>query len=257
MMETRDTPYYVISLRGPLAGPVLRGEGGAVGSSPVLDLTPWEIVPEENWTWPEFDLGVITSPAAASLVVSRFASLLSGYKWFAPGQGTASVLRDLVPVAAPVESQDSEGLLALPELQSVSGQRVAVFTAPGGRGLIPQVLRERGAEVSEVFVYRRVEVEPEPAVRERWARLRQSSDARGVVWVTSAAAYRALLAQLSDAERSALSGLRHVVSSPRVASVVGSLGATDIVQAAGPAESDLWDALSDGSMNGERPQVEA
>ena len=255
MMEIRDTPYYVISLRGPLpsaSAAALRGEGVVGEPYFVLDLTPWDIVPEENWAWPEFDLGVITSPAAASLVVGRFESLLHGYKWFAPGQGTAAVLRALVSVEAPMVSQDSEGLLALPALQSeaVQGRRVAVFTAPGGRGLIPRVLRERGAEVAEVFVYRRVEVAPDPAVRERWASLRAHSGARGWVWVTSAAAYRALRAQLSEPERLALSGLGHVVSSERIDAVVGSLGAAEIVVAAGPSESDLWDALANAGMNG-------
>jgi uroporphyrinogen-III synthase len=112
------------------------------------------------------------------------------------------------------------------------------------------VFRERGAEVAEVFVYRRVEVAPDPAVRERWASLRAHSGARGWVWVTSAAAYRALRAQLSEPERLALSGLGHVVSSERIGAVVGSLGAAEIVVAAGPSELDLRHALANAGMNG-------
>jgi len=51
---------------------------------------------------------------------------------------------------------NSEALLALDDLQDMSGQRVAVFRGNGGREYLHDTLTERGAEVDYAEVYRRV-----------------------------------------------------------------------------------------------------
>ena len=48
----------------------------------------------------------------------------------------------------PRESQTSEGLLALPELQRLRGKRVAIIGAPGGRELLVQSLQASKARVT-------------------------------------------------------------------------------------------------------------
>lgn len=60
-------------------------------------------------------------------------------------------------VISPTARYDSEGLLALPELQmaQMQGQRVMIFRGDGGRELIAQTLRERGASVDYITCYRR------------------------------------------------------------------------------------------------------
>jgi uroporphyrinogen-III synthase len=89
-----------------------------------------------------------------------------GLRAAAVGAGTAAALRGRgVPqVLAPTAGADSESLLALPALQEVSGQRVLVFRGVGGRELLGDILRARGADVEYVECYRRVRpaADPEP-----------------------------------------------------------------------------------------------
>jgi uroporphyrinogen-III synthase len=75
----------------------------------------------------------------------------------AVGTATARALSDsgLDPTLVP-ERMDSEGLLALPGLQTVGGKSIFILRGDGGRELLPDTLRKRGAEVHVVEVYRRV-----------------------------------------------------------------------------------------------------
>lgn len=57
---------------------------------------------------------------------------------------------------------DSEGLLALPVFQSVTGQSWLVVTGEGGRGLIASQLTRRGARVDVLETYRRAPLDPAP-----------------------------------------------------------------------------------------------
>ncbi len=91
----------------------------------------------------------------------------------AVGKATAQALHeagyrvDLLPV----ERFDTEGLLALPELQRISGENIVIVRGEGGRPLLGDSLRERGAEVVYAEVYRRVcpDVDPSSLLR-RWQR---------------------------------------------------------------------------------------
>lgn len=59
-------------------------------------------------------------------------------------------------VLMPAARFDSEGLLALPQLQHVAGRRVMIFRGHGGRTLLADTLAARGADVRAVACYRRV-----------------------------------------------------------------------------------------------------
>jgi uroporphyrinogen-III synthase len=74
----------------------------------------------------------------------------------AVGQATARALEAMgLPATLVPRRMDSEGLLALPLLEDMHGRRVIILRGNGGRELIAQTLRERGADVQQVEVYRR------------------------------------------------------------------------------------------------------
>lgn len=63
----------------------------------------------------------------------------------------------------PAEGFDTEGLLAHPHLQRLEGQRVLLVKGAGGRELLADELRRRGARVTLAEVYARAPVNPGPA----------------------------------------------------------------------------------------------
>ena len=104
-----------------------------------------------------YDLAFFVSANAAEYgapPVGRWPARLAAY---APGPGTAAALAAVgVPYPrVPETSYDSEGLLALAELADVKGKRAIVFRGQGGRELLADTLRERGATVETVSCYRR------------------------------------------------------------------------------------------------------
>lgn len=73
------------------------------------------------------------------------------------GQGSAKALRDLGinQIIAPTERFDSEGLLALPELQNIAGWKIIIFRGDSGRELLGDTLKARGATIEYAACYQR------------------------------------------------------------------------------------------------------
>jgi len=107
-----------------------------------------------------FDLAIFISPNAARLAMQRIASaggLPAGLGVAALGPGTIAELKKfgVREMITPEADFDSEALLdALSGLQ-FAGKRVVIFRGQGGRALLGESLRRRGAEVEYVECYRR------------------------------------------------------------------------------------------------------
>ncbi|WP_165856229.1 uroporphyrinogen-III synthase [Marinobacter sp. JSM 1782161] len=80
-----------------------------------------------------------------------------GLNWYGVGQGTADVLRAAgLRVRIPATGYSSEHLLALASLARPAGDKVLIAKGRGGRELLGETLRERGARVDNMVLYERV-----------------------------------------------------------------------------------------------------
>lgn len=173
---------------------------------------------------------MFVSPNAARHAIEAMAPAVipSGLRIFAPGPGTADVLRDLgvARVTVPEERFDSEGLLALPELADVRGRRIVIFRGEGGRELLADVLRERGALVEAIPCYRRVKPKqsPQPLID-----LQQNGHLDGIV-LTSSEGVRNLAELLGGHAAQIFEGAVVFTSHPRIAAAARAAGSRKVVE---------------------------
>ena len=97
------------------------------------------------------------SPTAASRILGQVGAWPGALRAAAVGAGTRRELErhGVRGVIAPKEGADSEALLKEPELQQLARKRIVIFRGEGGRALLGDTLRERGAQVEYAACYRR------------------------------------------------------------------------------------------------------
>jgi len=104
-----------------------------------------------------YDLLVFISPNAVKYGMAALGAVPDSVRIATIGQSSAQALRELgvAQVIAPIERFDSEALLALPELQNIPGWRIAILRGDGGRELLGDTLKARGAQVEYIACYQR------------------------------------------------------------------------------------------------------
>jgi uroporphyrinogen-III synthase len=157
------------------------------------------------------------------------------------GEATAKALGEVgLPATLIPDRMDSEGLLALPALRSMTGRRVLVLRGNGGRELIADTLRERGAEVTQIEVYRRQLPQRIAGVRnliQGWDNLVD------VVIATSGTILDNLFTLLGETGAARLHDTPLVVVSERLAMHAATLGCREVRVARSARDRDLLDAL--------------
>ena len=170
-----------MNLHGPLAGrtivvtrplaqavplaDAIATAGGIPLIFPLLEISPAsdpQPLAEAISRLADFALAIFISPNAVDYALP---AILARGPWpaallpAAVGQGTVKALagHGVNGCVAPTERFDSETLLSLPELaaEKVRGQRIAIFRGDGGRELLAETLRQRGATVDCVTCYQR------------------------------------------------------------------------------------------------------
>ncbi|TCV96060.1 uroporphyrinogen-III synthase [Luteibacter rhizovicinus] len=187
------------------------------------------------------DIVVFTSPAAVRFAAA-IAPLTTTATVIAVGFGTANALRlaGLPDAICSDRSQDSEGVLALPELANVTGRRVALIGAPGGRGLLRAQLAARGADLDEVHVYHR----GAPRLDGRHIDPLLKLTRRSMVLLSSAEALGHLQRALVPSAWRKLVAAVAVVSSERMREAASAAGFERIAVARSARPADLVEAAA-------------
>lgn len=176
----------------------------------------------------EFDLAIFISPTAVERAVTLIGRRLPArLRVAAIGAGTARVLADyrVADVIAPEQGGDSEALLALPELKAVAGKNIVIFCGEGGRELLADTLRARGAEVQRAPCYCRVRPETDPApLFSLW-----EQNALDALVVTSSEGLRNLVAIVGSERKSLLAATPLFVPHFRIEEAGRTLGLERVV----------------------------
>lgn len=172
-----------------------------------------------------FDIAVFISPNAVQRVLNL---ALAERAWpettriAAIGNRTAQELKGFGHPAQilPPRRFDSEALLAQEAMQDVAGKRVVIFRGDGGRELLGDTLRQRGAEVAFAEAYRRGRPEADTS-QLMYAFSRGQID---LITITSGEGLRNLYEMVGKLGRMWLRKTPVVVGSARIAEVAAELG---------------------------------
>ena len=167
-----------------------------------------------------------------------------GLQWYAIGTATAEALSNYGIEASQAQgSMNSEVLLALPALQSVTGDKVLIVRGVGGRDYLQQQLQQRGALVEYVECYRRTI--PERPTGELAALIEEQSF--DVVCVMSGESLQNL-SQLLGNREALLHNKILLVPGQRVADKAKALGCQRLIVAENASVDGLLHALDASAL---------
>ncbi|MGR8934821.1 MAG: uroporphyrinogen-III synthase [Gammaproteobacteria bacterium] len=173
---------------------------------------------------------------------------LSGVRFAAVGNATAKAMRDRqVPVdVVPKQGFSSEALLACPQLQQVAGLSCLVVRGRGGRELLADTLRQRGASVAYWEVYERVK----PTLDIETIIARCDRKLLKILTITSGEALQNLIEMYGGSLPEQWLSMPLVTVSSRIAAIARQAGFKQIAVAAESSDPAIINTVS-GLINGE------
>jgi uroporphyrinogen-III synthase len=192
---------------------------------------------------PRCNAVIVVSKPAARIALDLLGNSSSlTMPWFSVGAATAQILSDHgLDVSFPADGDDSEALLQLPRLReavSHPGAQVLILRGEGGRELLAERLRELGASVEYLELYRRDL--PAYAPKELPRRI-EAERLNGLV-VSSGQGFEHLRQMAGDTWPT-IAPLPLFVPSPRVAELARAAGAQTVVDCRGASAAALLTAL--------------
>jgi uroporphyrinogen-III synthase len=227
---------------------LIEAEGGEAIRFPTIEIAPTEHQQRLHDTLQRldtFNLAVFISPNAAKFVFQSLTDL--GRKLpeslllACVGKGCASTVEKhgYTVHAMPVSGIGSEGLLEHELMQLMEDKRVVIFRGNGGRELLADSLRQRGAEVEYCECYRRKmpDVDAAPLV-ERWRK-----GGLDIVTITSTQALQNLKQMIGDDAANLLQDTPLVALSSRIGEVASALGCKQVLVTGDTGDMAIVDAI--------------
>jgi uroporphyrinogen-III synthase len=197
---------------------LIRDAGGEPILFPALEIEPLPQTAISSFLerLKHFDLFIFVSPNAVRIAlpnILKHEGLPPRARVAALGPATAAELKkfELRNIISPQEGFDSEALLGELSMMPLQGGQVLIVRGQGGRELLAEQLRSRGAIVEYLECYRRIK--PDRDLGE----LLLSSDGAKACLATSSVIVENLFAMAGAAERSWLCNMPFFVPHPRVA----------------------------------------
>ena len=205
-----------------------------IAITPLNDYNQFEAVINQIET---YDWAIFISSNAVQNGMPRLvkASIPKNINFAAIGPVTASELESfgIKHVLIPNSRFDSESLLTLPEMTDVTGKKILIFRGVGGRDVLAETLKARGAQVTFAECYQRINPQTNCALL---ANLYREKKLHGIV-VTSSEAMRHLLDLAGNADW--LNNVTLFVNHARIAELPKQLGLKVVVANAAGDESML------------------
>lgn len=208
----------------------LQALGAEAINFPVIDILPADPEPLRQLDLTRFALAFFVSPNAVeqACAIRPQSDWPSSLQVSTVGPGSARVLREQgwSQVIAPENGFDSEAVLALPEFSadSLAGRQVLLVRGEGGRELLADTLRARGAVLEQVSVYRRACARLDPAPLFRRFR---AGELDALVFSASEG-LRFFLQIAGECAQELLQALPCVAPHPRIAEALREAGAREI-----------------------------
>ncbi len=157
------------------------------------------------------------------------------------GKATANALKmaGLSVDLLPEQHYNSEALLAMPEMQYIQGQRVLIVRGADGREELAHSLRQRGADVHYLNVYKRIM--PSTDNTDVISLLEQNK--LDVITVTSGEILQNLLIMLGEGHHRYLFTLPLVVVSDRIKQIATNMGFKHIAIADSPSDEAILETV--------------
>lgn len=230
---------------------LLEHRGFNVLRLPLIDIRPVEVTAAALQIFnrqPTIDWLIFISANAVDFALAanngKIPANCPNAKVAAIGQATARALQQfgITVDAVPQQGYTSEALLALPALQQLQGQRCVIVRGDGGRELLAETLRARGAQVEYFEVYRRQMPVNDPSELVEWLQARMLD----VVAVTSAEALQNLLALLpAQPDRARLFACQLVVMSDRLRQIAQEVGFKAVTVSDGASDQAVFKTIID------------
>jgi uroporphyrinogen-III synthase len=226
---------------------LIRDAGGRALEFPALEIAPGGDPERLQRIFAGLDryrLAIFISTNAVDYAapwIRRAGGLPPGLRLAAVGRATARALsqRLRAPEIVPVAGFDSESLLASPELQRLAGEAVLILRGDGGRPLLGDELRRRGAEVDYAEVYRRLCPASDPApVLAQWDQVQ-------LVIATSRELLDNLKRLFGARGGAALRARPLLVISPRLAEYARAQGFDRVLEAREASDEALLQAMAE------------